>query len=128
MMCSPGRPVLVTEAEKQQDALETMWRQRIQHDGNGKRGGGGSKSPWGGIMPRHGVLFTRDWCRHLFAQQPPLLQADVTGPTGQNALAELLNSNELNTAGDLKMSAVWAEGSKTSAVTWIIYMVFFNPR
>ncbi len=58
-------------------------------------------------MPRHGFLFTHGWCRHLFAQHPPLLQANVTQPIVQNAPAELLNNAELVTAGDLDMFTVW---------------------
>lgn len=71
--------------------METMSPQSIQHGEEGKRGGG-SKSPWGRIMPRHGSMFTHGWCRHLFAQHPPLLQANVTQPIVQNAPAELLNN------------------------------------
>lgn len=65
----------------------------------GKRGGG-CKSPQCRIVPRHEPVFTHSWCRHLFAQHPPLLQANVTQPTVQNAPAELLNNVERATAGD----------------------------
>ena len=61
-------------------------------------------------MPRHGSLFTHGWCRHLFAQHPPLLQANVTQPMVQNAPAELLNNVELATASELEVVTVWEEG------------------
>lgn len=51
-------------------------------------------------MPRHGFLFTHGGCRHLFAQHPPLPQANVTQPIVQNAPAELLNNVELAAAGE----------------------------
>lgn len=53
-------------------------------------------------MPRHGSVFTHGWCRHLFAQHPSLLQANVTQPAAQNAPAALLNTVELGLS-------VWAQ-------------------
>lgn len=47
-------------------------------------------------------MFTHGWCRHLFAQHPSLLQANVTQPTAQNAPATLLNTVELG-------FSVWGE-------------------
>lgn len=58
------------------------------------------------IMPRHGSVFTHGWCRHLFAQHPSLLQANVTQPTAQNAPATLLNTFELGLS-------VWGEERDT---------------
>lgn len=57
-------------------------------------------------------MFTHAWCRHLFAQHPPLLLANVTQPIVQNAPAELLNNAELTAAGDLEIPTVRERGSK----------------
>lgn len=76
--------------EKLVDAVETMSKQKIENQREG-----GSKSPWGTIMPRQGFLFTHAWQRHLVAQHPALLWASVTQPIVQNAPAELLSNTEL---------------------------------
>lgn len=64
--------------EKLVDAVETMSKQKIENQREG-----GSKSPWGTIMPRQGFLFTHAWQRHLVAQHPALLWASVTQPIVQ---------------------------------------------
>lgn len=88
---------------------------KIQHGGDGKGQEEEVNLPGAEFMPKNGILFTHDWCRHLFAQQPPLLKANVTRPIEQNATAELLKtvmSSLLQVT-----SAVAEKGSKTLAIT-----------
>lgn len=80
-------------------------------------------------MPRHGFLFTHGWCRHLFAQHPPLRRANVTQPMVQNAPAELLNNVEPAAAGDLEITVrvrEWERGRERRAEMRELYEL--SPR